>query len=305
VINRERTVQGARDRAKKDTGMLDSGQPAQPTTRRRSARAQRRRAPLSEWTRTADLAEMRAIPPFRLRSPVESRPSRIDLREGGQTLPKVTLMIIKHTTAALALCASLAVFGCKTADGGAQTGTTINKAADQVDLAISQLDTTVAALHSMIERPAPDLTVQRDAFEKSLSALESTAKDVSDSSAEMQANGQAYFAKWNEQVESIHNEDIREQSEDRKKTLQASYDKAQKEFGETKSSFDAVLSDLRDIRTALRADLTMHGLDALKSSVKRVDKNAEKSKDSLKDLSARFREVGAELSRSGPPEPPQ
>jgi hypothetical protein len=212
-------------------------------------------------------------------------------------------MILKNTTAAVALCASLAFFGCKSADAGADTGLTINKAADQVDTGIRQLDNTVAALHDLIDRPAPDLTVQRDAYEKSLAELEATAKDVSATSAEMAANGQAYFAKWNEQVATISNEDIREQSEDRKKTLQASYEKAQKEYADTKSTFDTVLSDLRDIRTALRADLTMNGLDALKSSVKRVDKNAEKSKDSLKKVSTRFREVGSDLSRSGPPEP--
>ncbi len=210
-------------------------------------------------------------------------------------------MNFRSKNAALAVCASLALFACKSSDSGADTGSSITKASAQIDLGIQQLDATVAALHDLVDHPAPDLTTQRSAYEKSLSALEATANDVSATSAEMQAKGQAYFAQWDQQVATIQNEDIREQSTDRRKTIEASFTKVRKEYDESRGSFDAVLSDLRDIRTALRADLTLNGIDALKSTVKKVDKNANKTKDSLKDLSEQFRELGVDLSRSGPP----
>lgn len=203
--------------------------------------------------------------------------------------------------AALALCASLALFACKSSDSGADTGSSITKAADQIDLGLKQIDATMASLHDLVDRPAADLTVQRSAFEKNLGELETTAKDLSETSADMQAKGSAYFAQWEQQVASIQNEDIREQSADRRKTIEASFSKVRKEYEESKESFDPLLNDLRDIRTALRADLTLNGIDSMKSTVKKVDKNANKSKDNLKDLSEQFRELGVNLSRNGPP----
>jgi methyl-accepting chemotaxis protein len=214
-------------------------------------------------------------------------------------------MIFRSTSAALALCASLALFACKSSDSGQDTGSSITKAADQIDLGIKQLEATMLSLHDLTDRPAADLTVQRSAFEKNLSELEGTAKEVSETSAEMQAKGQAYFAQWEQQVASIQNEDIREQSADRRKTIEATFTKVRKEYEESKESFDPVLNDLRDIRTALRADLTLNGIDSLKSTVKKVDKNANKAKDNLRDLSEQFRELGVNLSRNGPPPAPK
>jgi uncharacterized protein YukE len=163
----------------------------------------------------------------------------------------------------------------------------------------------MAALHDLVDHPAADMTVQRSAYEKSLAELESTAKEVSSTSAEMQAKGQAYFAQWDQQVASIQNEDIREQSADRRKTIEATFTKVRKDYEDTKESFDPVLNDLRDIRTALKADLTMKGVDGLKSTVKKVDKNANKSKENMKDLSEQFRALGVNLSRNGPPPAPK
>ena len=194
----------------------------------------------------------------------------------------------------------LVLGACKSSDKGASTGASITKAADQIERGITELDATVAALHAMVETPAEDLTQQRKTFEKALSSLESTAESVGKMASSMDAKGQAYFAEWDQQLASIQNEDIRERSSERRKAIEASFSKLQKQYGEAKGAFQPLLANLRDIRTALKADLTLPGIDALKPVVKTVDKEKGSVEKELKDLVDGFRELGVDLSRSGP-----
>ncbi|HEX6885799.1 MAG TPA: DUF2959 family protein [Planctomycetota bacterium] len=197
--------------------------------------------------------------------------------------------------------ALLAAPACKSSDKGASTGATITKAADQIQRGIEQLDATVAALHDLVEKPAPDLKPQQKAYEKALASLESTAESLSKTAASMDTRGQAYFAEWDTQLAAIQNEDIRERSADRKKSIEASFSKLQKQYGEARDAFRPLLDNLRDVRTALKADLTLAGIDTLKPVVKKVDKEKGSVEKELKEVGEQFRELGVDLSRSGPP----
>jgi|SoiMethySBSTD1v2_1073268.scaffolds.fasta_scaffold44893_2 chromosome segregation ATPase len=202
--------------------------------------------------------------------------------------------------ATVVLVASLGLFGCKSSDKGEATGASITKAADQIEKGIQELDTTVASLHALVDQPAADLNPQRKTFEKSLSALEGTAADVSETATAMRERGQAYFAQWDQQLASIQNEDIRERSTERRTAIEASLNKLQGDYTEAKTAFEPLLATLRDIRTALKADLTMNGIKALTPTVKEVDKEAGSVSKELRDLAQRFRELGVDLSRNNP-----
>lgn len=202
--------------------------------------------------------------------------------------------------------ALLALLACRSTDKGSATGASITKAADQIELGIQQLDQTVAALHAMADTPATDLTAQRKTFEKALASLESTAEDVRETAAVMKAKGKEYFTQWEQQLASIQNEDIRERSAERRKAIEAGFSSLQTEYGEAKTAFGPLLDNLRDIRTVLKADTTMDGIEAMKPVVKQVDKDAKSVSKELTDLVERFRALGLKLSRVGPaPKPPE
>jgi chromosome segregation ATPase len=206
------------------------------------------------------------------------------------------------TCLALGLAASLALSACKSSDDkGQATGASITKAADLIDRGIHEIDLVVASLHNLTDAPAADLVPQRKDYEKALSTLESTAEEVSKTGAQMRERGAAYFAEWEQQLAAIQNEDIREQSSERRKEIQENFSELQTNYGEAKTAFEPLLSDLRDIRTALQADLTLPGIETLKPVVKDVDKKASNVREELQDLSEGFRELGVTLSRAGPP----
>jgi len=116
----------------------------------------------------------------------------------------------------------------------------------------------------------------------------------------MKAKGQAYFQKWEAELASIKNEDIRESSAERRKTIEASFSSLRNNYTEAKSAFEPLLDDLRDIRTALKADLTLSGIETLKSVAKKVDKESGSVSKELKEVADGFRELGLNLSRKGP-----
>ena len=197
------------------------------------------------------------------------------------------------------------LFACKSSDKGAATGASVTKAADQIEQGIQELDATVASLHTLVDQPTGDLTAHRKAFEKSLSKLEDTADDLSKTATAMKERGQAYFAQWNEQLATIQNEDIRNRTEERRTAIEASFNELQTDYTEAKNAFEPLLANLRDIRTALKADSTMGGIEAIAPALKSADKDAGKVSKELRDLAQRFRDLGVNMSRSGPaaPEP--
>jgi chromosome segregation ATPase len=206
-----------------------------------------------------------------------------------------------HGTCSLALAAALALFACQSPDKGQTTGASITKNAGLIERGMHELDAVVASLHELVDTPAADLAGQRKAFEKALADVETTSTQVSETAAKMSASGQAYFRDWDAQLATIQNEDIRARSAERKQAIEASFTDLQGEYGEAKSAFEPLLSNLRDIRAALRSDLTLEGLDALKPAVKQVDKQTATVREKLQDLSADFRALGVGMSQTGPP----
>ena len=191
-----------------------------------------------------------------------------------------------------------------TGDKGAATGKNITRAADEIQTGIGQLDATVAALTQLVNEPGADLAPQFKSFSKSLDQLDATAKSVRESTAAMEANGKAYFAEWDKQLAAIHNEDIRERSEERRKAVEARLSEIKEEYQAARDAFHPLMADFKDIRTALEADLTMSGLDAVKKSVKKTNDKAEDVKESLTQLAESFHKVGVSLSKVGPaPQP--
>ena len=214
---------------------------------------------------------------------------------------------LRHTALKLAPLIALALFpaACKSSasDKGAATGKNITRAADEIQVGIGQLDATVSALTAMVNNPATDLAPQYKAFATSLSQLEATAKKVRDAAAEMETNGQAYFADWDAQIAAIQNEDIRERTAERRKVVEANLKELKENYTSARDGFQPLMSDLQDIRTVLGADLTMEGLDSVKKTVNKTTGRADDVKESLQELSDGFRKLGVRLSQSGPPPP--
>jgi archaellum component FlaC len=184
----------------------------------------------------------------------------------------------------------LSLNACQTSepDKGASTGKTVDQAAAEVGATITNLDATVAALNELVERPAPDLNPQFKTYTTNLGMLETSAGKVRDLAATMDTKSQEYFLQWDTQIATVQDEDIRERSEDRKKTIEANFNKIKNEYAEVRNEFKPLLADLQD------------------KTVKKVDDESKDVKESLQEMEKRFHDLGVKLSRTGPaPAPPK
>jgi DNA repair exonuclease SbcCD ATPase subunit len=207
---------------------------------------------------------------------------------------KITLI-----TSNLMFAAVLAILtGCasKGYEKANVTGTALQAAAEKINQGNAQLTRVMAALNNLVERPQPDLRPQFDKFSADLNDLQSLAQDVNDKATDMQAKGQGYFADWNQQLAAIQNEDIRAHSEERKKEVQAKFQTINGSYQDAKTLFTPFMSDLQDIKTYLSSDLTAGGIDSIKKTVAKANKEVPSLQKAIGKLGDDFKALGVSLS---------
>ncbi|MDX9910693.1 MAG: DUF2959 family protein [Phycisphaerales bacterium] len=202
------------------------------------------------------------------------------------------LMKVGMLAATLALLPACASSGGK----GEATGTSLGKAAAAIDSGQGQIDAALAALGGLSTAKGADLSSQFKVFQGALNQLASTAKDVSGKAEAMQRDGQAYFADWDKDLAAISDEGVRSRSEHRRNEVQQEFDAIAKRYQEVAGEFKPFMATLRDIETALKADLTADGVKSLSSVIKRATSEGGKVKASLTRLSKDFRSLSEKLA---------
>jgi len=173
--------------------------------------------------------------------------------------------------------------------------------ADRINKGVEQMDSAIGTLTTLVENPNADLTLQFKNFSTAVKNLESVTQDVGARAAKIQELGIDYFQKWDEQLTLIKNETIRNNSAERKAAVMKKFDAIRASYEETRTVFNPLLADLRDIRTAMSTDLTPAGVEAFRSSMTKVNTEAAKVRKTLDDLTLEFRNLGKSLETPTPP----
>ena len=215
-------------------------------------------------------------------------------------IPMKKLTILSLVVTAAVFAAGCASTGYKKADA---TASYLESTADRIDKGAVQIDSATAALTELVSQPEADLAGQFKKYSSAVSGLESVAKDVASRATKIQQLGATYFQQWDEQLAMIQNEDIRNNSAERKAAVIKQFDQVKTSYDEARSAFNPLLADLRDIRTALSTDLTPAGVSAINKSMTKVNEHAAKVRKSLGDLAVQFKDLGKSLETPTPPPP--
>jgi len=198
----------------------------------------------------------------------------------------------------------LALVACQSSpNAGASTGKSMGKTGELIENAVTQMDATLAALNDLAQNPAPDLADQYKEFDRSLTRLTKTADQLTATAASMDTKGQEYFMGWETQLAAIQNKDIRDSSAERKKDMEKQFKKLQGSYLELRQGLDPLLADLGDVRIALKTDLTMGGVKALDSTVKKVNKQGSSVTKQMREVAQSFSSLASSMGISGPPQP--
>ena len=116
---------------------------------------------------------------------------------------------------------------------------------------------------------------------------------------EMRTKGQAYFTEWEAEQAKINSEDVKTRSVQRRAEVEQTFSRINDRSQTLKDAYQPLMSDLKDIRTALNNDLTPGGVAAIKSIADRVNKEAVAVKVAAGAVENEFKALGVNMSAAG------
>ena len=202
----------------------------------------------------------------------------------------------------LGLAAVLAIVGCASSgyEKGAKTAEDIQSAANRIAALPGKIDGALNALDELVTKPQANLVPQFKAFSGQLADLVTEGKDIMAARHSLADNGKAFFAKWDEQLAQIQNEDIKARSQSRKAEVAQKLADIKRSYAEAEVAFKPFLSDLKDVQKYLSVDLTAGGVAAMKDSAAKASKEAGPLKDSIGKVAADFKALGLAMSAVTP-----
>jgi hypothetical protein len=115
----------------------------------------------------------------------------------------------------------------------------------------------------------------------------------------MRTKGQDYFKEWEAEQAKINNEDIKTRSVQRRAEVEQAFSRINDKSQTLKDAYQPLMSDLKDIRTALNNDLTPGGIAAIKPIADRVAKEGVSEKDAAGAVESEFTALGVKMSAAG------
>jgi uncharacterized membrane-anchored protein YhcB (DUF1043 family) len=186
-----------------------------------------------------------------------------------------------------ALLLGLCFVGCsstgyKKSDAAARS---LDIAAAEVQTESRDLELTMTTLNELVNKPASDLRPQFNLFSSSLDRLVASGRRNDNAARRTLQKSSAYFETWDKELGTMNYEVIRTRSQARKTEVSNHFDQVHRQYHEAQTALYPLLDYLQDIRTALSADLTPGGLEAVKPIVNNANENADKVRTALAKLS--------------------
>ena len=188
--------------------------------------------------------------------------------------------------------------GCSTTgyDRGDAAARSLQSAAAEVQAQQRALDTTMAALNDLVNKPSADLKPQFRWYSISLDRLIDTADRTEGTAKVMRKRNAQYFEEWDKQLAEMNYEYVRRSSEARRSEVNGHLETINQRYDESTEVVRPLIAYLIDIRKALSTDLTPGGLAAVKSVAANADENAGKVKVVLAKLVDDLTTSGAKMS---------
>jgi len=162
---------------------------------------------------------------------------------------------------------------------------------------IDKVNGSLANLSSA--QPGQDLRPLYKDYSSNVDKLDSIAADVRKQADAMQSKGQAYFQEWEAEQAKINNEDIKTRSVQRRAEVEQAFSRINAKSQRLKDAYHPLMSDLKDIRTALNSDLTPGGIAAIKPIADRVAKETVVVKVAAGSVESEFQTLGLNMSAAG------
>jgi hypothetical protein len=177
--------------------------------------------------------------------------------------------------------------GCATRAGYKQadwTGDAINDLRGDVVNIKFAVDASMKALDDLAAAATSDPRKPYETFARTVAKVEKATATANKHADKMRDRGASYFEQWENEISSVKNEEMRKLAQERRAKLQETFNNIKTATEETRQTLPPYLSDLKDLRTVLSADLTVQGLEAAKGVFQKSKEHGaavQKTPDSL------------------------
>ncbi len=169
--------------------------------------------------------------------------------------------------ASLALALMIAAGGCSSSGSQAvkRSEKTVDSLVDfrkQVASAGTQLDRTMASLDGVINASSD----RKKAFErymKEVANLKKQGDEAKSRSDDLRSRSKEYVAKWQKEVASVSNPELKAQAEARQARIQDRISAVQADATAAKDAYVPLMKNLTDIQTVLANDLSAAGVQGV------------------------------------------
>ncbi len=210
------------------------------------------------------------------------------------------MKIRKHLLAFFAMLllgTSTILGGCATTgmDRSVKTSNSIRDVDKEIRKMMVQIDVTAASLDSLVMPGQSNLKKSFDTYSDNVAKLDSEGKRVLKRTDEMKSNSKEYFGEWEKQGDAFTNAEIRELSTERRNKLAESYARVPAASSGIKGTYNAYLTDLKEIQKFLSTDLTPKGIEAITPVAQKSVQDLDALKASLVPVITALDEIKAEL----------
>jgi len=197
---------------------------------------------------------------------------------------------------ALALAPTPGARAAESAERAQETKARIDAARVESAKIRNQIGLTLEELNRL-RKDSVELRTQFQIYARELGKMEEQAQVARDRVLQMSEKGQAYFAAWEETINSITNRDIREQAQKRYNKRVKSYNKIVKAMTDARDELVPFMSDLNDVKKLLDSELSRESVKSASNLIKQANWHGEDVTESLKDVETELDRVSAELAK--------
>ena len=193
--------------------------------------------------------------------------------------------ISKHVPRAAAIAAALALAvgpGAVTtalAQAGPEQTAKFTKTVEgtmkSIDATKAQLEKTVAGYNSIMDQTAKDTKDAYKGLGKDITDSEKKVAEAKLKVDEMNAEAERHFAAWKESTAAISDPALRQKSEARLADAQSRFQKIAVAGKDTRQTFDALMTDLKNQTTFLGSDLNAAAISSLKPDAAKFNDRAK------------------------------
>jgi len=198
-------------------------------------------------------------------------------------------MILLSTVSFLGGCATTGM------DRSVKTSNSIREVDSEIRKMIVQIDVTAASLDAVVTTGQPNLKKTFGKYSDNVENLDKEGKRVIKRLEEMKVRSNEYFAEWEKEGDAFTNSEIRELSTERRTKLAASYARVPAAGAGIKGTYNAYLTDLKEIQKYLSTDLTPKGVEGITPVANKSVQDLDALKQSLQPVIAALDEIKAEL----------